>query len=389
MSWSRGIFAVAVAAFAPFFLAAAADRARPPELRGQIVIGGTFPLTGELAYYGQSAYYGANTRVRLINEAGGVNGKRLVINWRDNRSDPEQAARDVEELAREAGVAAVLGPLLSDAAMAARETARRLGVVVMTPLATVDAATRDNPWMFRACFNNSAEAEGLIAFQMNSYGASSCGIVYDSRHAFSTELAAIFAKKFTEKGGRVVGKRSIVDAAGAKDYASPLRTIAEEKPDFIFATCYALEAAELVRAARDLAIDIRFCGSDSWDNELLFDAAGRRLIGTSLASALFERDFNYRPFRVFYDAMEAAGMDTPDAPAACAYDAVTLLADALAGGEGAEDVRQGLLSVKRKALATGRVTITPDGDTLKPMLIRVIEQRGGRLAPIYAERFDP
>lgn len=365
------------------------DEPETGDFNGEIVLGATFPLTGELEYYGKSAYFGANTRVRIINAAGGINGKRLALRWRDNRGDPEQAVRDVEELAREHGVPAVIGPLLSDGAIAVRDAAAKLGVVVMSPLATVDAATRGNPWMFRACFNNSAEADGLVNFQMNSYGAKSCGVIFDPRYSFSAELAAIFAQKFTEKGGRVVGKLPFVDAAGEKDYATPLKRLDEGAPDFIFAACYAMEAVEMVRAARDAGVRTRFCGSDAWDNELLFDAAGTRLAGSSFASALFEQNFNYRPFQTFFTAMEQAGMDNPDAPAACAYDAVTLLADCLRTGEKPAEIRDALFQVKRKALATGRTTLTREGDALKPIIIRIAERRGGRLVPVYAERYDP
>lgn len=358
-------------------------------LQGEIVLGATFPLTGELATYGQSAYYGANTRVRLINESGGIAGKRLVLEWRDNGSDPAQAVRDVQELVERHKVPAVLGPLLSDAVLGVRDTAAKLKVVILSPLSTLDASTRDNPWIFRACFNNSTMADGLINFQMNSYGAKSCGILFDSRRAFSRELSLTFQRKFHEKKGSVVGLLSIIGENGEKDYATPLRKLAESAPDFIFAPCYALEATELIHAAKELDIGIRFCGSDAWDNELVFDGSGLRLAGTAFASALFEQAFNYRPFQIFFNAMENAGMDNPDAPAACAYDAVSLLAVALQTGETSEDIRKGLLAVRRLSLATGRVSITPGGDTRKPMLIRIVERRGGRLVPVFAARYDP
>lgn len=365
------------------------DEPAPPRLEGQIVLGATFPLTGHLETYGQSAYYGAETRVRLINESGGVNGKRLVLEWRDNRSDPVQAARDVRELVEKHGAPAILGPLLSDATMAARPVADRLGVVLMTPMATMDAVTRDTPWVFRSCFTNSAQADGLIRFQMEKYGAKKMGILYDSSHASSLELANIFYDNFTGRDGECVGKLSFIGPGGEKDYKTPLRELARENPDFIFAPSYALEATEIIRAAREFDVSIRFCGPDTWDNELVFDASGSRLTGSSFASTLFEQTFSYRPFRIFFDAMEQAGMDNPDAPAACAYDAVTLLATALANGETPEKIREGLLQVKRMPLATGRVTINADGDAVKPVLIRVVEQSRGRLLPVYAERYDP
>ncbi len=365
------------------------DAPEPPRFLGNIVVGATFPLSGPFETYGQSAYYGAVTRARIINEQGGINGKRLILEWRDNRGDPEQAVRDIDEFSRKFGVPLVLGPLLDEATMAVRPVAYRLGVVILSPLATIDAAIVGNPWIFRTCFTNTAQADALIRFQMDKYGAKTCGILYDPRYAFSEELKNIFHHKFILNGGDVTGIRSIIGPDGEKDYAAALAGLAEKGPDFIFAPCYALEATEIIRAAREHGVGIRFCGPDTWDNELVFDASGSRLAGTAFASALFEQTFSYRPFQIFFNALEQAGMDNPDAQAACAYDAVSMLAIALTKGETPELAREGLLEIKRLNMATGRLTMMPNGNPLKPVLIRVVEKRDGQLVPVFAERYDP
>ena len=357
--------------------------------RGEIRIGATLPLTGELDAYGQSAYYGVMTSVKVINSAGGINGKRLEVEWRDNRSDPRQSIRDIEELVGKFKVPAVIGPLFSDSIASVIPVAERLGVVVISPMATMDAITRERPWVFRAGFSNSDQVNALVRFQMEKYGAATCGILYNPRFNFSRELSAVFEHRFAAAGGRVVGRHPFVDEKGKKDYETPLKRLAADNPDFIFAPCVALEATELIRTAKALGIRTRFSGSHTWDIELVFDATGSRLVGTSFTSALFEQGFSYRPFRAFFDAMLQAGMDNPDAEAALAYDSVVLLAEALKKGETPEAVRQALLAIRNLPLATGRTTIGERGETRKPVLIRVVERRNGRLIPVYAERYDP
>ncbi|MDR1612987.1 MAG: ABC transporter substrate-binding protein [Planctomycetota bacterium] len=360
-----------------------------PVFSGTITLGATFPLSGDLETYGQSAFYGAVTRIKLINAAGGVNGKRLVLEWRDNGSDPAQAARDVEDLVANHRVPAVLGPLLSEAVLAVRPVAEALEVVIVSPMAAIDAIAKQDPWVFRACFNNSAQAEALVRFQMEKYGARSCGILYDPRYGFCAELADIFERKMAERGGAVVGKLPFTGGDGARDYRTPLLELAGKNPDFIMVVSYALEATEIVREAKKSGVPIRLCGPHTWDNELVFDGSGTRLGGACFASAMFEQGFSYRPFRVFFEAMEDAGMDNPDAQAACAYDAVTLLARALETGETPRDIKKGLLAIKRLALATGRTSIAPDGNAIKPVLIRIVERVRDRMVPVYAERYDP
>ena len=356
---------------------------------GEIVVGATFPITGPFDYYGQSAYYGAVACVRMINDNGGVNGKRLIVEWRDNQSDPALSVAQVEEFARDLKVPAIIGPLLSDSTFAVRGLAEKYKFVAISPMSTTDSLVQNSQWIFRATFNNTAQAEGLIRFQMRSFGAKSVGIIYDPRFGFSTELGAIFSQRFVQEGGAVLDSLPFMDSEGKKDWETSLRRLAEKKPDFIFAPLYALEAVELIRALKELDIDIRVCGADTWDNELVFDAGGRRLANTSFASALFEQSFNYRPFQTFFAAMEKAGMENPDAQAACAWDAVLMLAEALKTGETAEAVRRGVMGIKRLPLATGRLTILPNHESQKPVLIRVVEERHGRLIPVYADRYDP
>lgn len=389
MSGSRQCFAAVLAAvFFVIFRVAAGAASDGPEFSGEIVIGATFPLTGDKNYYGQSAYYGAVTKAKMINDAGGINGKRLVLRWLDNGSSSEKAIRDVNDLIDKENVKAFLGPLLSDSSIAMQKTANEKKVVFISPFATSDAVTKGQEWFFRASFNNTVQSQAMTEFQMENFGAKSCAILFDPRYKFSNELANVFERTFRAAGGKIVGTLSIVSYTGKTDYAGPLKKLAAYKPDFIYVPCYAAEAVELIHAARDLGIDTRFAGPSMWDNELLFIASGRRLAGTAFTSCLFEQTYRYAPFQEFYKAMRQAGMDYPDAMAASAYDALALLAEGFKNGESAEEIRDGLLNVKYLPLATGVTSVQPDHNVSKPVFVRYVELQRSRLVPIYADRYD-
>lgn len=369
--------------------ASSANESAPVVFTGEIVVGSTLPLTGMMDYYGLSAYLGAKTRVRMINEQGGINGKRLTVIWRDNKSDPEQAIRDANELIDKYGVQAIIGPLLSNATLAVSDLASEREVVFISPMSSADTSARDKGWIFRAVFSNSWEAEGIALFQVRNFGARSCAILYDPRFEFSVEMSNKFDRAFRAAGGKVVGVLSIIDFYGKKNYTTPLKKLAAYSPDFIFAPCYGIEGVELIHAARDAGISTRFAAPVTWDTELVYDASGRRLAGTAIISFLFEKNYRYRPFQEFYKAMENAGMDVPDAMAAAGYDGVTLLVEGLKNGESSEKIREGIRTVRRFPFATGRGTMLPDGRLKKPLVVRFVEERNGRMLPIFAERFDP
>ncbi|MDR3078041.1 MAG: ABC transporter substrate-binding protein [Planctomycetota bacterium] len=356
---------------------------------GEIMIGATFPLTGKFSYYAQSAYCGVITRIRQINQAGGVNGKRLSIIWRDNQSQAEQAIKNIEELVEKHRVSAVIGPLMSDVLIDVRPAAERLGVPLVTPLASMESAVGGHPWIFGIAANSSLQAAAMAAFQIDKFGAKTCAIIYDQVYRSSVNMAEIFRSKFTDLGGKVTAQATFRAAGGVKDYLGALRAVEKDNPDFIFAVCYGAEAAELIYASREIGMNIRFCGPEEWDNEELFIGAGTRLAGTVICSSLFEESSRYRPFQRFMAEIRIAGMDEPDAQAALAYDAVSFLAAGLDKSESPEGLRSALDGVKNMNMATGRTSVGAKHNIVKPVLIRVMERRGDRLVPIYAERYDP
>ncbi len=189
--------------------------------------------------------------------------------------------------------------------------------------------------------------------------------------------------------GRILSTISLLNSDGREDIPAALRQLADTQPDVIFAPVYALEAVEVMTALKELDINIRVCGSDTWDNELVFDASGRRLVNTTFASPMLEQSDDYPPFQTFFEAVERAGMENPDAQAAYAWDAVGMLEEAFKTGESGEELREGLSKITNLPLATGRLDILPDHDSRKTVVILRIEEKDNKLAPVFANRFDP
>ena len=52
-----------------------------------IKIGGIAPLTGAVANYGLLVQNGVNTYIDEINENGGIDGKKVEIEWMDDTGD--------------------------------------------------------------------------------------------------------------------------------------------------------------------------------------------------------------------------------------------------------------------------------------------------------------
>ena len=75
----------------------------------RLLVGGIFSLTGYLSWSGDYKRKGAELKIEMINEAGGINGNRLKLIAYDDRSSPEQAARIAEMLILKHRVIAMVG----------------------------------------------------------------------------------------------------------------------------------------------------------------------------------------------------------------------------------------------------------------------------------------
>jgi len=83
-----------------------------------IVIGASIPLTGGVATFGQHSRWGSELAIAEANAAGGVLGRKLEIDYQDNRCNPAEAVKSVTQMIAEKKYVAIFDGLCSSAALA-------------------------------------------------------------------------------------------------------------------------------------------------------------------------------------------------------------------------------------------------------------------------------
>ncbi len=118
-------------------LAAQAEDA-PGVTKDQIKIGSFGSLTGPTYLYGKLTMNGVEAVFAKVNEAGGVNGRKLVLVREDDRCDPATAIAAVKKLVFSENVFALIGGGCSNAALAARPEIIKDGVPYIAFAAVAD-----------------------------------------------------------------------------------------------------------------------------------------------------------------------------------------------------------------------------------------------------------
>src|SRR5215472_6798206 len=121
------------------------------------------PMTGTESAFGRQMKNGAEMAVADINAAGGLLGKKLVLNIEDDACDPKQA-RSIAEKIGGSKIPFVAGHYCSSSSIPASEAYAESNVLQITPASTNPLFTERKLWnVARVCGRD--DQQGLVAAQ--------------------------------------------------------------------------------------------------------------------------------------------------------------------------------------------------------------------------------
>lgn len=343
----------------------------------EIIVGANFELTGNHAQYGANANNGLKLAIKEINDAGGINGKKIKIVEADAKSEAAESVNAATKLISDDKVVALIGPAVTANVIAESQVAEDNKVPVIAPAATNPDVTVENgqvkPYIFRACFIDPQQSEVMAQFARKDLSAKSAVLYIDSSSDYSKSLGKIFREKFEADGGIVVMEEAFL--AKDQDFKAALTKIQTANADVIFVPAYYEEVGKIVKQARELGIKATILGTDGWDDSKVVDIAGKEALNnTFFCTHYFEGDTEVQGFINAYKKEYNAD---PNVFAALGYDAGKMLINAIErDGTDSEKIRANVESIKDLQVGTGKITM--DSATHNPIKgIVVIETKDG------------
>ena len=123
--------------------------------------GATFPLTGEVASYGQKAKRGIEMAIDEVNTKAGVLGKRVSVEFQDDRNDKKEAVSIMTKFATIDKLPVVFGSAGSGATLAIAPLANRYKVLLVSPISSSTLSTEGGPFFFRTVPADDQQASVL------------------------------------------------------------------------------------------------------------------------------------------------------------------------------------------------------------------------------------
>jgi branched-chain amino acid transport system substrate-binding protein len=339
------------------------------EDKDTIKIGVYLPMTGGVAAYGKMEWAGIQTAKSMEPE---VLGKKIDLVLMDTKSDQIESSNAVS-LLTEMKVAGIIGEAISADSMAGNPISEQAQIPSISPTATNPLVTHGKRYAFRVCFTDPFQGEIAAKFALERLKAHTAALIIDHSQDYSVGLGSYFEKEYQRLGGKIVSKTFI--QTGDQDFSAQLSSIESTKPELIYAPIYYVEDALLAKQARDLGINTPILTGDGAQADQLIEIGGKAVEGMYFTAHFHKDAATSDTSKEFNRVYEAKYKEEVSGFTALGADAYLLLIDAIkrAGSVVGPKVRDALASTKDFKGVSGTMTMGPDGNPVKNVVINKVE----------------
>ena len=329
-----------------------------------IKIGAPFNVTGALSSLDAPALNGAKLKVKEINDAGGVLGKKLELVVYDTKTDPTVIASVASQLINQDHVPVAIGFTDSDSVLALGPIFQQSGIPFVTPGATSPKLPEQiGNEVFLACFGDNVQAAAGAEFVMKQLKGKNVYLLRDNSTEYTTLLAKYFDEAFGHDGGKIIGTDNY--KSGDKSFTAQITKIkaSATKPDVIYVSAMPDDIGLIVKQMRQAGIMQPIVGGDGYDTPLLTQVGGKASNDVYYSTHAYMATDSTPGIQKFYKDYKAAyGTDPENAFAALGYDTVGLVADAItrAGAADPAKIRDAIAATDGFAGITGSISYPKD-----------------------------
>ena len=287
-----------------------------------------FLVSGDRSSYADAA----QLAVDEINTNGGLLDRTVELVTRTNIEEASVAVQAAQQMIRNDGVFAILGPNRSTHAVQVGPVAQQAQIPMITTSATNPNVTRAGDFVFMAAFTDQFQGAVLARFAWEDLGKTVAAVLTLEGDVYTEGISMFFVSHFTELGGTVIANE--VYSAGDTTFTEQLGRISDAEPDVFFISGLVSDMTYVVRETASFPVPnaqgapVTLLGADAWDNPLFLDDVTAEVEG-SYFSGHFSAESTEPGARMFVEAYQAAYQRTPSGGDAVSYDAVRVLSEAV------------------------------------------------------------
>lgn len=332
-------------------------------------IGVVLPLSGEYADYGEASRKGVELALEKI-ATDPAYPLTLALTVVDSESDPAKAEQLLDDQ-YESGVFAALGGLTSAEAQSMIHAADRHERVLLSPWGSSDELTHQSQHFYRIAPSDFIVGNKIADFASRQLGVGTAVIVIEDR-SLAGGGGEGFQAVFDQQRGKVL---EVIEFSHGQTTTEELsERIVELSPDGVYLLAYPRLIEEIIPELRRSGFKGRVLTTQAASASM--ERLGKNAQNLAIAQAARVAADESPGMQEFIAAFEKKYGETPDLFSAQGYDAMQVLAAAIAYSHGLPSkVPDGLRDAIRDFPGvTGSLQFNDHGDvTLYPRVYRVAE----------------
>ncbi len=298
-----------------------------------ITVGLVMELTGPAGEYGQAGAKSVEMAFRDFNDAGGINGCKIVADTRDSQSQGNVAVDQATQLVNIKKVPVIIGGIISSVSIPILTSVTApAGVVQVSPASSSPTLTelgrsgKTNGVFFRTITSDALQGTAAAKFAMDQ-GLKKIAII-NVNNDFGVNMVKEFATAYQKLGGTITSTTPYNEKQSS--YTSEASAAMAGDPDALYLVSTPVDGATIARAWVSGGGKQTFLLNDGMNSKDFIESVGAQYLenaygtssGTSPTASTEYFNGNYEAF---------SGGISPSAPAADrSYDAGAIVALAIA-----------------------------------------------------------
>lgn len=283
------------------------------------------PVTGDSAEYGIHFNVGAQMAADKINEAGGINGKQVVLKSFDSKNDAKEAAEVARLICQDKTILATIGDFSSTCCMATAPIYEENKTVQISPSAGLIDFPRVGPYNFATTGVQENDGGFLMNRVINEkMGAKSVAIVY-TNNDYGLNMLSYMTQEAEADGVVITDTEAI--AAGEKDFTAIVSKMRQTEPEAVAIVGSYNEVANCVKQIRQVGWDVPVAISGSALTDQLVELLGDD-VNDIYSNIAFVASDNTPETKEFNEEFTKRANMPPSFHSISTYDTVMLVCDA-------------------------------------------------------------
>ncbi len=225
-------------------LAAVPAAAEPGITDTGILLGGSNSFSGPLAFTGdQLTKYGVDLYFKVVNDAGGINGRKVRTLYYDDGYRPQDAVANTKKLVEQDKVFAIIAPQGSLPVVATLEYLEEQKVPMLFPYQS-SPVTRGKKYVFQGMTVSDRSSRMMIEYLVGQRKYKKFAAIYQDDE-YGKSFLASFDKDLARHGLKLLAAESV--KRGVTDVSAQIAKLQAAKPEVTFLVLVPGPAAQALK----------------------------------------------------------------------------------------------------------------------------------------------